>query len=505
MTSIFERQVRRFGSDRRGNVAMLFGLSAVPALMMIGAGVDYGRAQRYASKVQEAIDAGALAAANTPYATRNAAASTVINATLGSTGLTYSISQPTVASSDTTYRASVTLQVPTYFMSAVMSNMSITKAATAVIGSAGGATTSTTTTFSPLDLVIIVDTTSSMGSNGSDTSCSAGTSIGCALIGVQNLLKGLNPCSATLGCGTVTNGVAANPQSQVALVVFPPLSTAYDATGTTQQSKDYDCAGNTNPTTVKYNAGASSGSVNWKNYMVLPFQSDYRTSNTATTLNPASKLAIAVGGSSSCLTSKLATPGGAGTYYADAIAAATTYLTNNGRAGAKKAILLFSDGDAQSSYAPVTNYAPTTSATNASMTNSQCQAGIAAAKNAQSAKMAGTTTSADITVYTLAYGSATSGGCQDSTSLTGVAQRNVTPCNAMKLMSTAVTTNGVTTYPYFYTDAPVGGCTNSTVTANNFTNTTQGALTSLFAAVQTSMTSQITTTTTVQTPAYLSR
>jgi len=53
----------RFARDRRGNVATIFALLAVPAFGVIGAAVDYREANRVRTQLQEAADAGALAGA----------------------------------------------------------------------------------------------------------------------------------------------------------------------------------------------------------------------------------------------------------------------------------------------------------------------------------------------------------------------------------------------------------------------------------------------------------
>ncbi|WP_175429924.1 pilus assembly protein TadG-related protein [Azospirillum argentinense] len=48
--------------DRRGATALMFAAAAVPLLGMVGLAVDYGRAFLVQSRLQTAIDAGALAA-----------------------------------------------------------------------------------------------------------------------------------------------------------------------------------------------------------------------------------------------------------------------------------------------------------------------------------------------------------------------------------------------------------------------------------------------------------
>ena len=53
----------RFQHDRRGTVSIIFGLTLIPVIAMVGVSVDYGRSVQARSKIQVAIDAAALAAA----------------------------------------------------------------------------------------------------------------------------------------------------------------------------------------------------------------------------------------------------------------------------------------------------------------------------------------------------------------------------------------------------------------------------------------------------------
>lgn len=104
-------------------------------------------------------------------------------------------------------------------------------------------------------------------------------------------------------------------------------------------------------------------------------------------------------------------PGGEGTFYGDVITAAQTTLTNTGRSGVPKAIILLSDGDA-------TAQAPN-QITNAKGSN-ECHEAIIAA---QAAKAAGTT------IYAVSYGSPSS-GCNSDTS------PKITPCAALLAIAT---------------------------------------------------------------------
>ena len=58
---MFLRLIHRFAADRRGNILPMFGLSLIPIIGLIGAGVDYSRANAVKSKLQAALDSTALA------------------------------------------------------------------------------------------------------------------------------------------------------------------------------------------------------------------------------------------------------------------------------------------------------------------------------------------------------------------------------------------------------------------------------------------------------------
>ncbi len=52
-----------FWRDKRGNVSMMFGLSLLPMLTMVGAAVDYSRSNSYKGALQAALDSATLSAA----------------------------------------------------------------------------------------------------------------------------------------------------------------------------------------------------------------------------------------------------------------------------------------------------------------------------------------------------------------------------------------------------------------------------------------------------------
>jgi hypothetical protein len=326
-----------------------------------------------------------------------------------------------------------TATVPTYFAKYFgLANWTISATASA---SANGASPP------PYHIMMLLDSTASMGS-GNDKGCTQSNPNGgyspeqCAQLGVQTFLSGLSPCLATAGqCqASGTSGVVLNPVDEVGLMTFPGLCSATGAgittsncpaattlTNTTANSTyapvDYACP-SSNPPIASYN--------NDPEYLILPLQSDYRTSDTASALNSNSELVDAVGASnitnnsgtkpSTC--NGIKTPGGEGTFYAGAIDAAQAYLQADNTPGIQNIIIFLSDGNAGngSMGGTVKNGNGTLYAT-----NNQCTQAIA---SADAAKNAGTW------IYSVSYGSEPS-GCSTGEGLT--------PCQTMEQISSSPT------------------------------------------------------------------
>ena len=103
-----------------------------------------------------------------------------------------------------------TVTVPMDFMQ-IMGIDSITFSSTQTAAWKGAAR-------NPYNVAVIVDTTGSMNSvdSGSEAPCNGLTRIACSLIGIQQLLENLTPCSGGGTCSTSTT-----PQDEVALYTFP--------------------------------------------------------------------------------------------------------------------------------------------------------------------------------------------------------------------------------------------------------------------------------------------
>jgi hypothetical protein len=319
------------------------------------------------------------------------------------------------------------------------------------------------------NIAVILDTTKSMSDPDSGAQCS-GTQISCAIQGVQYLLADLTPCPLNMTCGA--KGVSY--VDDVSLYVFPPVLA-------TTAPLDY-CSGGSGAPTHEYYMVPTLNPL-WT-YQIVPYSDDYRTSDSTSSLNSSSDIAIATGATKSC--SGIQAPGGAGTYYAQVIYQAQSDLVAQQTAnpGSKNAMIILSDGNATATNSSgdiipsvlgllngILGVNPN-SYTYPSAVGECGQAVVAA----QAAANAGTA------VYTIGYGAETSGGCtSDKTYSASVTTGGGTwgpgdqPCQAMAAMASS-TTN------FFSDDAQ--GCA-----ATSPSNQSLTKLTSIFQAVSNSFTS----------------
>lgn len=397
--------------DRRGSVSVLSVGIFVLVVTTGGVALQTGMLYQAQEKLQTSANIAALAGASQLFTSASSAVTTA-NSYMGSnmvagqtpsaaTGypLTKCLTSTGVSCAATGANAIVVKNTVSMnlLLGGLFGKPTETLSATATASASGGVAKAA-------DVVLIIDNTELMTSKDSSCSISGNSELACALAGARNMLLNFNP--------STTN---------VALMVFPGLS---------NPSVDY-CGKSGSPTTVSYKTAGATPS----DYLVLGFSNDYKTSNTATTLNTSSNLVKAVGGVSGC--AGLQANGGYGTYYAGVIAEAQAYLTNSGRAGAEKIILFLSDGDANASSSNVP----------AGMGSNQCHEGIAAAQAA---------TAAGMTVYTAAYGSPTA--LQTASCSTDTKTPAVSACTSMQQMAS----NAGTFFPVNLDGA--GTCTSTTNT-----------------------------------------
>lgn len=399
--------LRKLCKNRRGSVAIMTAGILTGAAGLTALSVDVANVARAQRQLQNTADLAAMAGAanitaGTAIATANSysAAASDKNASSGLT-VTMASGYPMLkcftstgvpCGGSSSANAIVVRQqatVPLYF-APIFGINSAQISATSTAGSGGGKPNA-------LDVMIILDTTQSMTHSDSQCSISGASREDCALAGVRSLLQGFWPS-----------------QDHVGLMVFPGVKNA------TSVGYEYDCASSPIPTIVAYNASPV--------YKIISLSSDYKTSDTTTTLNTGSNLVKAARGGATSCTQGLYVQGGVGTFYADVITAAQTELTNNGRSGVQKVIILLSDGDASasSSNMPTGEY------------NNQCHEAITAATAA---------TNAGTWVYSIAYGADTSssGSCStDSSHISACSTMSSIASDSSKFYSDTSTSSGGT-------------------------------------------------------------
>jgi len=188
------RRLGGFARDPRGNVAMLFGLAAIPLLICIGAAIDYGRALIVQQQMASAEDAAGLAIASWTGLTQaelKAKAQLFFDANYKSTMGAPSPLQ--VNFNGDNIVISVTANVPTTFMRiANIDHLNMHAQATI------------TKKERNIELVMVLDTTGSMASDGKIGALkSAATSM------VSTLFEG-NDQSSTVKIGVVPFSAAVN-------------------------------------------------------------------------------------------------------------------------------------------------------------------------------------------------------------------------------------------------------------------------------------------------------
>lgn len=454
---------RRAYKDQRGQMIPIIAFMMITFLGMAGLVVDAGHAYFAYRLLLNSTNAAAMAGAqglgtsgslalsnaqaySSQSGKNNAYPNLNVTHSYFTLGCSSSFSQtvpcvPTGSGSSTANAIQViqTASVPTTFMRLFGYNsINISAKGTALMRGAGP---------KAYNLAVIVDATQSMNSN--DSYCSK-TRIACALSGVQTLLQTISPCSVS-GCGSVdSSGNYTNAIDRVSIFTFPEPSSA------TQAAYDYDCSSSTSPSIVPYTYPTASPTKTTgyspasgtPTYQVTGFMSNYQTVNSSgaptgsVNTSSSSYVGRAVG-SGSC--SGMQAPGGEGTYYAGVIYAAEAALLAEQAAEAsnnqtvQNAMIIVSDGAATSSQSQMSSSGLKSTGTYPSY-KSECGQAVTAAQDANSK---------GITVYSVAYGSQTSGCTTDSGTY-------ASPCATMKGMASNVNTT-------FYSDAGSnsGGCSST--------------------------------------------
>ena len=499
--------MRRFLKSQRGQSAVVVMITASTMMALSAASVETGHVyfayQQLVASTNSAVLAGAQAMPNTTLASQNvakySAQSNGMNASpwlqnaaatpaflcLNTVSNSLNVACQTASGGTGGYNSlsvTQTATIPLWFGGLIgMKKMNVSYTAKAAV--AGGQN-------SPWNIAIIQDTTSSMNTSDGGDQCN-GTRITCSLLGIQALLNDLYPCGLGQNCTSSTTYV-----DSVSLFVFTAV------TGAT--ASKYSSCPTSNPTIVAYtfpDPPSNTTLPSADTYQVVGFKNNYKTTDSAATLNQAAPIVIAAGDSGQSNCAGIQAPGGEATYYAQVIyaAQAALLLQQAANPGSQNAIIFLTDGDATACASNANTVAGacnskselvaaqgTLNGTGTKTSNpggyqsyaypsalGMCGQAVLAA---QAAANAGTT------VYTIGYGSPTSGGClSDKTYSASVSTHGGNwgpggqPCQALAAMASAQVN--------FYSDDGAG-CEATAPTNQNLTQ-----LTAIFRAITKQMSS----------------
>jgi Flp pilus assembly protein TadG len=463
-----------------GQAAVIFAFSIVAFLGLAGVSVEAGHGYYAYEKLVASTNAAALAGAqgmpNTTTASANVTAyssaagsknalpmlqNVQVNTTflcLNTVTSTLKTACETSTGGSGGYNAlqvKQTAQVPSWFAGMFGINL-FNISATATASMRGGTT-------SAWNIALILDATHSMSDPDSGAQCS-GTQESCALLGMQALLGDLYPCALGQTCSSSGSTYV----DDVSLYIFPPMTTA--------TAPDDYCSGGS-PSSVQhgyYVVPTLSAASTPYTYQITTYANNYKTTDTASGLYTSSNVVAASGYSGTSCTG-VDPIGGAGTYYAQAIYKAQSDLAAQAtaNAGSLNAMIILSDGNATATVStsssgtyvysstttggshPTTTYTYISSTSDLQPSSANSLNGIpannpssptypsAVGECGQAVLAAQAAANAGTRVFTIGYGSETSGCSSDATYSASVTTNGGSwaagdsPCQALAAMASA--------------------------------------------------------------------
>jgi Flp pilus assembly protein TadG len=490
--------MRRLLRSEKGQAAVLVMITATSMMALAAASVETGHVyyayQRLVASTNSAALAGAAAMPNTTQASLNVAqyssqsgdlnaTSMLLNVTatptyqcLNAVSNTLNVACETSTGAAGGYNAlsvTQTATIPMWFGGLIgMHQMNVSYTAKAAM--AGGQNT-------PWNIAIVLDATPSMAYYDNGMQCN-GTQLTCAKGGIQALLNDLYPCGLGQTCASSTTYV-----DSVSLFVFPAVTS-----GTVY--KDSTC-GVGSPTAVAYtfpDPPSNTTLPSSDTYLVVTWSNDYKTTDSSTALNTSSHMVIAAGGGGcSGVSTRFEW-----TYYPQAIDAAQAALLVQQAAnpGSQNAMIILGDGDLNACASNANTTAGACNTTPISLIASEGTLNgtgtiasnpsgyesyaypSALGECGQAVLEAQAATAAGTKVYTIGYGSPTTGSCVTdktySASMTatgGTWGPGKQGCDALAAMASAAVN--------FYSDDG-SGCEASAPSNQNITK-----LTAIFRAI----------------------
>lgn len=192
------RRLAEFSGSRGGNVAMIFGIVAIPLVAMVGSAVDYSNAYRVKERLQSAVDSAALAVARDGADMDDNEIEDLANAFFNAHFDPADIGQVAsieVSRNDTTVELHVTGTVPTWMLSLIGVDLFNLKADSSVL-------IENTTA----EIALVLDNSGSMSGSKISSLRSAASVLIDALYGPAdsnpNLMFSLVPFTSAVNVGT---------------------------------------------------------------------------------------------------------------------------------------------------------------------------------------------------------------------------------------------------------------------------------------------------------------
>ncbi len=212
MITIIANSALRCLTDRTGNIALMFGLMAVPLMLLAGAAVDIGRAYYVQQELSNALDTATLAVAsstNTSQTTLNKVLSNTFSANYSLASMAPVASGPTMSISGNIVTSTAGATLQTTFLSLVTPTLTINASSTVSKQTSG------------VEVVLALDTTGSMA----DDNPSKMTELKAAATNVINTLFNNQSSSTSVLVSIVPFTDTVNIGSKNASIVSPSPST----------------------------------------------------------------------------------------------------------------------------------------------------------------------------------------------------------------------------------------------------------------------------------------
>jgi Flp pilus assembly protein TadG len=199
---------RRLCAETRGSAAILFGVTALPVLALVGASIDYARYTTTRAQAQSAADAAVLAAGSQIGATqtqsdRQNAAIAAARGVFGAKADALSLSVVENDVSSNTWQVTVSGSLNTVF------GKFLGKSAVNFLTTAR-ATNSGATAARPIEIALALDNTGSMSNNMADLKAAAKTLVQSVMGGGSNVRVSVVPYVAAVNPGLTDSTSVAN-------------------------------------------------------------------------------------------------------------------------------------------------------------------------------------------------------------------------------------------------------------------------------------------------------